>query len=60
MRYLLVLAAIILACLLIPRVRLFLMVLVFGVTGPDGDHAWPNPISAWKWSGEISKQRGKR
>ncbi len=39
MRYLLVLAATILACLFIPRVRLFLMVLVFGVTGPDGDHA---------------------
>lgn len=53
----LIFALIVLVCALIPRVRLFLGVVIFGVTGAQGNHAWVNPIEAWKWSGELCRLR---
>ncbi len=59
MKYFLI-VAIIGLCVIIPRVRLFLMVLIFGVTGPDGDRARPNPIDAWRYAGVLAHQRRRK
>lgn len=60
MKGLLLFAVIVLVLALIPRMRFFLGVLIFGVTGPQGDHTWPNPVEAWKWSGTAAKRWSKK